>query len=337
MNSDQAFLDALRAQPADDTTRLVYADWLEEHGDPRGRYLRLEIELDALKESDPRVAPLEQELRLLRQACDADWLDQAGKRFDVWLLGYTLSGVGMKRALVAAIGRVATLPEPEAAGLAEHLPQTILHDVRRDRGEQARDILRQALEAWGLGRWGGTVRAALAPARSPRPGRGPASARTGFILRLVRPPSGSRDRVPLIAVIQDITGRSLRAARDMLEEPNPLLSIYPSATEAAVAASRFAGLADVQVEATDLPPQAPPALPGPRFALVLRAFPAGNRVALLKALHRVFRCAFAEAGALVDRPLPLTVVQNVEAADAEWLRHALAPHAEVEVREVRSR
>ena len=77
--------------------------------------------------------------------------------------------------------------------------------------------------------------------------------------------------------------------------------------------------------------------PAPRFAVVLRAFPPESRVALLKALHRVFRCAFAEAGALVERPLPLTVVQNVEAADAEWLRHTLAPHAEVEVREVRTR
>lgn len=31
MNEEQAFLDAIAAQPGDDTCRLVYADWLDEH------------------------------------------------------------------------------------------------------------------------------------------------------------------------------------------------------------------------------------------------------------------------------------------------------------------
>ena len=39
-----AFLAALTADPADDATRLIYADWLEEHGDPhRAEYLRLVV------------------------------------------------------------------------------------------------------------------------------------------------------------------------------------------------------------------------------------------------------------------------------------------------------
>lgn len=33
MGDRKAFLDAIRAQPGDDVCRLVYADWLEEHGD----------------------------------------------------------------------------------------------------------------------------------------------------------------------------------------------------------------------------------------------------------------------------------------------------------------
>ena len=32
MSDADAFLDAIFAQPDDDTPRLVYADWLEEHG-----------------------------------------------------------------------------------------------------------------------------------------------------------------------------------------------------------------------------------------------------------------------------------------------------------------
>src|SRR5262249_2653590 len=35
-----AFLEAIRAHPEDDDPRLVYADWLEEQGDPRGDFIR---------------------------------------------------------------------------------------------------------------------------------------------------------------------------------------------------------------------------------------------------------------------------------------------------------
>ena len=32
---DEAFLQAIRENPDDDAPRLIYADWLEERGDPR--------------------------------------------------------------------------------------------------------------------------------------------------------------------------------------------------------------------------------------------------------------------------------------------------------------
>jgi uncharacterized protein (TIGR02996 family) len=42
---DDAFLRAILADPDDDIPRLVYADWLEERGDPRGEFIRLQIAL----------------------------------------------------------------------------------------------------------------------------------------------------------------------------------------------------------------------------------------------------------------------------------------------------
>ena len=42
---ERGFLTALEEAPADDTTWLVYADWLEERGDPRSEYLRLTIDI----------------------------------------------------------------------------------------------------------------------------------------------------------------------------------------------------------------------------------------------------------------------------------------------------
>ena len=43
---ERSFLDAILADPADDTVRLVYADWLEEHGRPeRAEFIRLQVKL----------------------------------------------------------------------------------------------------------------------------------------------------------------------------------------------------------------------------------------------------------------------------------------------------
>jgi uncharacterized protein (TIGR02996 family) len=47
MNPDErTFLNAICAQPEDDTARLVFADWLAENGDPdRGEFIRCDVEL----------------------------------------------------------------------------------------------------------------------------------------------------------------------------------------------------------------------------------------------------------------------------------------------------
>ncbi len=45
MASREALLDAVLARPADDAPRLVYADWLSEHGEPRGELIAVQCEL----------------------------------------------------------------------------------------------------------------------------------------------------------------------------------------------------------------------------------------------------------------------------------------------------
>ena len=42
MNPDDAFLQAIRDAPDDDAPRLIYADWLDERGDPRGEFIRVQ-------------------------------------------------------------------------------------------------------------------------------------------------------------------------------------------------------------------------------------------------------------------------------------------------------
>ena len=54
---------------------MVYADWLDESGDPRGEFLRLESEfLDLPPADDPRAAALIARLRELHHTIDPDWI-----------------------------------------------------------------------------------------------------------------------------------------------------------------------------------------------------------------------------------------------------------------------
>lgn len=57
MASEQAFLEAIIADPDDDAVRLIFADWLEEQSDPvknaRGEFIRVQIELSQMGEVDP--------------------------------------------------------------------------------------------------------------------------------------------------------------------------------------------------------------------------------------------------------------------------------------------
>jgi carbon storage regulator len=46
---EEPFLRAIEAEPGDEATRLVYADWLEERGDPLGEFLRLQCQAKDLE------------------------------------------------------------------------------------------------------------------------------------------------------------------------------------------------------------------------------------------------------------------------------------------------
>src|SRR5262245_45374071 len=56
MVNDEAFIQAILAEPNDDTARLVYADWLEEHDNPcASDYLRTELKLAKLPLDSPEA------------------------------------------------------------------------------------------------------------------------------------------------------------------------------------------------------------------------------------------------------------------------------------------
>ncbi|MGC4120909.1 MAG: TIGR02996 domain-containing protein [Myxococcales bacterium] len=65
MVTREQLLERICADPDDDAARLVYADWLEEQGDPRGRYLGLMVRAGQLPRFDPQRVDLEEQARVL--------------------------------------------------------------------------------------------------------------------------------------------------------------------------------------------------------------------------------------------------------------------------------
>ena len=65
MTHDESFLRAIREAPDDDGVRLIYADWLEERGDPRGEFIRGQIALARTPVGAPGRNELAFRVRLL--------------------------------------------------------------------------------------------------------------------------------------------------------------------------------------------------------------------------------------------------------------------------------
>ncbi|HTU19619.1 MAG TPA: TIGR02996 domain-containing protein [Gemmataceae bacterium] len=74
MGIADAFLHDILTHPDDDAPRLIYADWLDEHNDPRGEFIRVQCALAQLRDEDPRRWPLEQREQELLQEHEAKWL-----------------------------------------------------------------------------------------------------------------------------------------------------------------------------------------------------------------------------------------------------------------------
>jgi uncharacterized protein (TIGR02996 family) len=83
--SDPAgFLSAMLADPDDDTSRLVYADWLEERGDPRSELLRVQLRLAAWVPDIKERTRLQQRERELISEHGERWMGELGPLCKEW-------------------------------------------------------------------------------------------------------------------------------------------------------------------------------------------------------------------------------------------------------------
>jgi uncharacterized protein (TIGR02996 family) len=84
----EPFLRAICENPEDDTVRLVYADWLDENGDPdRAEFIRVQVERARLRAAGGDSDALEKRLGELRLAHEFRWRDELPR----------LSGVSWQR------------------------------------------------------------------------------------------------------------------------------------------------------------------------------------------------------------------------------------------------
>src|SRR5262245_55829511 len=68
MTTRESLLAAVHESPEDDAPRRVYADWLTDHGDPRGEFIAVQCELAGLTDADPRWPELKARERDLLEA-----------------------------------------------------------------------------------------------------------------------------------------------------------------------------------------------------------------------------------------------------------------------------
>jgi uncharacterized protein (TIGR02996 family) len=73
VTEEDALMRAVIAEPDDDAPRLIYADWLDEHGESeRAEFIRVQIAAAGLSLKDPRLPPLwRREGQLLRRNREA--------------------------------------------------------------------------------------------------------------------------------------------------------------------------------------------------------------------------------------------------------------------------
>lgn len=76
MEQERALVEAIRAQPEDDDIRLVYADWLQDRGDPRGEFITAQVRWHQARLAWDAAAMKQQAAREheLRQQHEAAWL-----------------------------------------------------------------------------------------------------------------------------------------------------------------------------------------------------------------------------------------------------------------------
>jgi uncharacterized protein (TIGR02996 family) len=86
MSDAQALFNAIIANPAEDTPRLAYADWLDENGDPdRARFIRLQYEIEKLPPIGLKASKAKKEAEELLKKHEKKWVGEIAGIVNFWI------------------------------------------------------------------------------------------------------------------------------------------------------------------------------------------------------------------------------------------------------------
>ncbi|WP_020468836.1 TIGR02996 domain-containing protein [Zavarzinella formosa] len=92
---EAAFIDRIREDNADDLPRLIYADWLDEHGhQPRADFIRVQCALAKMAEDDPNTETLRMYENSLLESYSDEWTQK---------IGQIVEGLSFRRGMIEAV------------------------------------------------------------------------------------------------------------------------------------------------------------------------------------------------------------------------------------------
>lgn len=122
MTEREAFIEAIAADPNDDTVRLAFADWLQEHGEEdRAEFVRLSYALAAGSQQVEDLNQIPAELQRIRKRI----LDLLRTRGPAWFDPFCRA-LG-KESIFAPHGRLATRLWQRVTGRAHRMDHLQLH------------------------------------------------------------------------------------------------------------------------------------------------------------------------------------------------------------------
>jgi uncharacterized protein (TIGR02996 family) len=134
---NEAILSAILEAPDDDAPRLVYADWLEEHGDEaRADFIRVQLELARVPDYEPGWI----ELRRREQAL----LAEHGQGWRQEVAGWARPGAVFRRGFVGEVWCTASELLKGGSGLFRRAPVRGI-TLRKASHEQVEDLARSPL------------------------------------------------------------------------------------------------------------------------------------------------------------------------------------------------
>lgn len=131
--SSDALLQEIRANPEDLMSRLIYADWLEEQGDPLAELIRVQCELAELPIDSDARAELKRREKDLVEEYRAQWIEPL-ERLNV-------RGVEIRRGLIEGVRLDAEAFIEGAGELVSHLPAMCAVNLRKAKKHIAKLVL----------------------------------------------------------------------------------------------------------------------------------------------------------------------------------------------------